>query len=222
MKVSEKPVSKLPKTGSASGLGNVPLSKKKGLSKSEVLLKRRNIALAKVDLDPLEIDRAPQISKIFADADVDTETIIQAMRFSNDSNICAFMKSYDESSPTDRKVLPLEAFAIMADVNIAQLLGAIVLAMRDQSANIVKIIATSAHPSVIRASVRNALRPGGVKDRNAIHTAMRLLPVSKGATILIPNLGQIQQGAEMEIDGDDVDTEALFPNLEQTQKMLGE
>ena len=222
MSNSATPEKKQPKTGSTSAKsvhGSVPFSKPR-MSKDEKTLKQRNITLAKLNLDPADIDRAPQISAILAESDVSVDTAIQAMRFSNDPNITEFMKAYDEASITDRLLLPLEAFAVMAGVNIKALLGALVVELRDRSANIVKAILTDAHPDVTRASVRNALKPGGVKDRNAIHTAMRLLPVSKGATILIPNLGQLPQGAEMEIDGDDVDTEALFPNLETTQKML--
>jgi hypothetical protein len=220
VKVLEKPVKKLPKTGSTleSDLANANSSKK---TKSEKLLKQRNATLVKLDLDPDEIDRAPQISSILKEANVSVDTAIQAMRFSGDSNVIEFMKSYDEASPTDRNILPLEAFAIMAEVNIKALLGAMVVELRDRSANIVKTILTAAHPQVTRASIRNAMKPGGVRDRQQVHTAMRLLPVSKGATVMV-SAGGVTQVTESGVDGDDVDIEALFPNLEETQKMLGE
>ena len=149
------------------------------------------------------------------------DTAIQAMRFSGDLNVIEFMKSYDEASPTDRDILPLEAFAIMAGVNLKALLGAIVVELRDRSANIVKTILTAAHPEVTRASIRNAMKPGGVRDRQQVHTAMRLLPVAKGSTVMV-SAGGVTQVTEGSVDGDDVDTDALFPNLEETQRMLGE
>ena len=219
MKAKATPANKQPKTGSAWGLENARSLKQ---AKADRLLIQRNATLAKLDLDPADIDRAPQITALLADANVDTDTMIQAMRFSTDPHVVEFLKTYDEASITDRAVLPLEAFAILAEVNITQLLGAMIMALRNQSANLVKMIVTAAHPEVIRASIENALRPGGVKDRNAIHTAMRLLPVSKGATIIMTPPGQLTQGAEAEIEGRDIDTNALFPNLEDTQKLLSE
>ena len=211
---------KLPKTGSTleSDLASANSSKK---TKSDKLLKQRNATLVKLDLDPAEIDRAPQISAILKEANVSVDTAIQAMRFSGDLNVIEFMKSYDEASPTDRDILPLEAFAIMADVNIKALLGAMVVELRDRSANIVKTILTAAHPEVTRASIRNAMKPGGVRDRQQVHTAMRLLPVAKGSTVMV-SAGGVTQVTEGSVDGDDVDTDALFPNLEETQRMLGE
>ncbi len=220
MKASEKPAKRQPKSGSTWGHGKEPSSKTK--TKKERDHRQLIATLAKVNITIEAVVRAPQITAILDDAEVDLETLLKAMRFSSDPNIEAFLQVYDEASDTDRRILPMEAFALMADVNITQLLGAMIIALRDQSASVVKIIATAAHPSVIRASIKNALKPGGVKDRNAIHTAMRLLPVSKGATIIMPHVGQLPGGGVVEIEGDDVNVDELFPNLETTQKMLTE
>lgn len=208
------------KNGRVSVLENVPSEKKKPKTKAERDDDQLAITLAKLEIDAEALASAPGLTEILKDANGGIPSVIAAMRFSQDSGIREFLKTYDEASVSDRKLLPLEAFALLADVDIPQLLGQIIIALRNQSANIVKIIATTAHPSVTRASIKNAMKPGGYRDRNALHTAMRFLPVSKGATILIPQIGALPGGGAIELEPGEVDTNDLFPDLAETQKML--
>ena len=146
--------------------------------------------------------------------------MIAAMRFSDNPHIQEFLEVYDEWKQLHDYV-PLEAFALAADVDFSQLLGAAIFALQNQFANIVKVIAITSHPATVRARIKNALKPGGVKDRNALDTALRFLPQPKGTTtIIMPGGGTVVQDSGM--NPDDVDTQDLFPDLAQTQKMLTE
>ncbi len=219
MKTSETPEKRPRKTGSRSGLANVPSSKKKTEGKTEKLARQLKTTLAKLDIDPVVLAQAPRITPILENAQGGIPSVINAMRFSSDASIQAFLKTYDEASITDKKILPFEAFALMADVEIPQLLGATILAVANQSASIVKIMLPTHHPDVVAAGIKQALKPGGYRDRNSINTAMKLLPVKAGTTIMIGDQGRLSVESEV-VDPNDVDTEDLFPNLEETQKML--
>lgn len=176
--------------------------------------------LAKWNVDPDDVALCPPITSILSNAAGGIETVIAAMRFSDDIQIEKLLTVYDDALPEERRLLPLEAFCVKAEVDVPALLGAAILALGIQSANTVKIIAATSHPQVMQASVRNALKPGGYRDRQQIHTAMRFLPQPKGATTIVtlPG-GQVQVES---LDPENIDTDDLFPNLSDTQKLLTE
>ena len=212
-----KPEKNLSTTGQVSDLVNVRSSNRKR-KPSERLEKFQATALAKLGIDRDRLNQAAPISEILENAEGGIPSVIAAMRFSDDPSVQEFLKVYDESTESDRRLIPLEAFCLLADVDSSQLLGAAIVALMQQNANIVKIIAVTSHPATMRARVRNALKPGGYKDRNAIDTALRFLPQPKGSTTLI----QVPGGAIVQesMNPDDVDTDDLFPNLSETQKLL--
>lgn len=170
-----------------------------------------------MNVKPEDLQRAPGLSDILSQAEGGIPAVIAAMRFSDDTEVQGFLEAYDKATNSDREIVPLEAFALAADVDPVQLLGAAILALQNQCANIVKVIAITSHPATMRARVQNALMPGGYRDRNALDTALRFLPQPKGATtIIMPGAGAVVQN----IEPGDVDTESLFPDLAETQKLL--
>lgn len=223
MKAKVTPENNEPKTGSVSDLANVPTPKKKPASKDERLQKTLRTVLAKFDIDPIALAQAPPLTSTLQQAEGGIPAVISALRFSSDMNVRQFLKAYDECTESDRRILPLEAFALLAEVDIPQLLGAAIFALQNQFANIVKIIAVTNHPRTVRARIKQALKPGGYRDRNALDTALRFLPVSKGSTVMVQQLGNAPMSVTTtEVDPEDVDTDDLFPNLADTQKMLTE
>lgn len=179
-------------------------------------------ALIALDVDREALARAPQLSPVLAMAKGGLPEVLEAMRLSADPSIRAFIERYDALSEPHRRILPWEAVAILAGVDIPQLLGATILALREHGANIVKVIAITNHPDTVRARIKNAKLPGGVKDRNALDTALGFLPRPKNTNIIIPPARQastIDPEGEA-IDPDEVDTDDVFPDLGETQKML--
>jgi hypothetical protein len=87
--------------------------------------------------------------------------VIQAMRLSADPAIRACLKQYDAASEHDRKVVPFEAYAIAAGLDLRQLVGAMIFAMRERSVDEVKVIALSWHAKVTAATVKSALKERG-------------------------------------------------------------
>lgn len=149
------------------------------------------------------------------------------MRFcAQDEVIAAFLKKYDSIPAGDRKNLPWEAIALAAKIDIQRLTGAILFALQAASVNIVKVIALSSHPTIMRRTVEFAQLPSGEKDRSMMHQALGFLPSPKGPTfigkaVFGPSAGKEKdESVDAEIfDGDD-DIDELFPAPSAMQEKL--
>jgi hypothetical protein len=184
--------------------------------------RRVEAALVKLGVDPAEVKpRIGLLSDVLNDAREGVAGVIRAMRMSGDPMIVAFLKQYDGVSEVDRKRLPIEAYAIAAKLDLTRLLGAIMLALREQSANKVKMIALTAHPHVTRASVKYALKENGVRDRQMVHQALGFLAPPQGQTINVnlPGFPGPEDGEKL-IRAEDIDMNEVFPDLITTQRKL--
>lgn len=164
--------------------------------------------------------------------------MLDAMRFSQDPNIVKFLRAYDSGTDVDRHILPWEAWAVKARLDISTLLGSILIALRQQAVNAIKIKSITTHPAVVEATIKNAKTPKGYKDREMLHTALGFLPKPKGATFIdkyfagtvgdSPDDGEIKPGGTpteqpvIPARPDEIDMDDLFPNVEDTQLLLGE
>ena len=144
------------------------------------------------------------------------------MRFSEDPSIEAFLDVHDRSSRLDQRIVPWEAYAVLAEVDIIQLVGAIVLAMRQHSVNLVKVLAMSNHPETVQTRIEQAKTPDGWRDRDALDRALGFAPVPKGQTINF-NFGELDEDTPKErgIESGEVDVDYLFPSLGETHKQIG-
>jgi len=180
------------------------------------------VVLTKLGINPEDMQRAPRVSAILSGSYDGLPGVLQALRISDDPDITQFLQAYDAATVQDREILPWEAFCLMAKVEPKRFLGAALVAMREHSVAAVKAIAFSAHPRTMQARVDQAMLPGGVRDRNALDTALRFLPAPKGPT-LIAMPGSTITAAELHDDGEEApgDPDFLFPDLSETQKLIG-
>jgi hypothetical protein len=179
------------------------------------------MVLQKLGIDETQIALAPQLTEILANAEGGIPAVMRAIRFSSHPEVEKFLDVWDQTTPMDREVVPLEAFALKADIDFVSFLGECIFALQNQFANIVKIIAVTSHPKVMQATIDNALKPRGYQDRKMIHQAMRFLPQNKGATNVF-NFGPGGAAASGGVNPEDVETEEVFPDLSETQKLLTE
>jgi hypothetical protein len=200
----------------------------KVLKKKSAALRREDrvtFALVHLDVDLKKLEREPKFTEMLRHHSLGgLEQVLMAMRLaSNDPIIAKFLERYDRISPAFQKLLPWEAVAQLAEIECRQLLGAIVLALREHSATEVKIAALTAHPTVTQATIKSAQLLGndGVRDRQMIHQALGFLAVPKGQTINL-NFPEPEADASREIDPDDIDMNELFPDLTETQKLLSD
>jgi hypothetical protein len=193
--------------------------------------------LIKLEIDDQEVARAAPITPILKEAEGGLPAVLDAMRFSQDPIIVKFLKAYDLGNEIDHHILGWEAWAVKARVDIPSLLGSILIALRLQAVNTIKIVSITTHPDVVRATVKNAMTPKGFRDRETLHQALGFLPRAKGATFIDKYFAGTVGGSMPEDDEtptpdkpadvlparpDEIDIDDLFPNVEDTQLMLGD
>jgi hypothetical protein len=166
---------------------------------------------------------------MFKQAEGGLKAVLDAMRFAvDDETIVKFLKKYDSLPAFDRELLPWEAIAIKAKIDLQQLTGAIMFALQAASANTVRMLAWAAHPSVMQKTIEYAKMASGEKDRSMFLTGTGWLPSAKGPTFIgkqvavfggtKPNDTGETTGAPV-FDGDD-DLDQLFPPSSEMQQKL--
>lgn len=181
---------------------------------------RRAVALRRLGVSEAQLLAAPDISSLLKKAKGGLKATLAAMRFSADDSVMAFLAAYDEVPERDRISVPWEAVALSVDVGLAALLGGAVLALQTHSANVVKIIAMSNHPSITSARVQFGQLPGGERDRTALDTGLGFLPTAKGNTFIFNREKADAKDEEDEEEGTGADLEHLFPNVSKVQDRL--
>lgn len=170
----------------------------------------------------MALGTTPDISTLLKSGQGGLKAALEAMRFSEDPHVVAFVEKHDSIPAGDRKYLRWEAIALAAGVSPIYLLGGAVMAIQAHSANAVKIIALSHHPEVMKKRIEFARRFAGERDRTAIQTGLGFLPTVKGSTFIINPLNQPER-PEVEPDSEEereADLNRLFPRLSETQAKL--
>ncbi len=184
-------------------------------------LRKRNEkqeALRSLGVSPEQLKTAPEISSYLKEIRGGVNLVIKSLRFSTDPIAIAFLEKYDSISPRWRKNMPIEAIALAAEVDIKTLLGVVLIAVREDSASRVKILAMTSHPAVYRKRIEFAKRPKGYRDRDALDTLLGALPSPKGTTFI----GKIINNASTDEDGDgpENDEDYIFPDASEIQERI--
>ena len=189
--------------------------------------------LQRLGINEIALLIAPDIETLVAMVTGGIEFAITSLRYSYDKDAIAFLDVWDAAKKWDKRMIPIQGWALVAEVDPLRFLGVIMMAVRDYSANRVKLLAMMNHPEIMLARIENAKRPDGVKDREAIDIMLGALPVNKGATFITNNFvnagselrmdqGQLPASTENEIiEAGDVDVDMLFPSLNDTQETIG-
>jgi len=145
------------------------------------------------------------------------------MRFSSEPLIKAFLKKYDSMPKHDRARVRIEAVAIAAKIDVRHFWGELMLAIREQSVNAVKIIAVAAHPEIIKKRVEFAQTAGGFRDRDALDTMLGALPSPQGPTFInkffAGKSGDEPEGPKPPERFED-DLDVIFPDVSAMQERV--
>lgn len=101
------------------------------------------------------------------------------LRASDEQDARKWLNVYDELPKSARELLPLEAFCIASGVTPRRLLEVITGACMEYSSAVSQLIARTAHPDVVKATVHFAMDAQGVRDRQMLHQAHGFVPVPK-------------------------------------------
>lgn len=110
--------------------------------------------------------------------------VLEAMRYSRSDLIEQFLRIYDKQPDRLKAILPWEAWCIKGDIPIPQLLGEIILSLREHSVNAIKILAITHHPDSVQTRIHQSKTPMGYRERQALDVALGFLPTPRGPTFI--------------------------------------
>ena len=152
----------------------------------------RRMGIAKRDLE-----RSPQISEMIGrmygtpNHPHNPRKSIDDLRFSADPIAIRFLEVYDSLPALDRKLVPLEAICMKAEISPQSFLGCVFLVRQSLSKAESAMVAVNSFPNVVRKMVEYAEMPGGETDRRMLAQcpAVGFLPTPKGASIKVNLFG---------------------------------
>lgn len=179
-------------------------------------------ALKRLGVTPEQLASAPDVTSILKETRGGIKLAFKAMRFSNGELIQKFLTKYDSITERDREKVSIEAVALSAGLDVRHLWGEIMLAIREQSVNQVKMIAIAAHPKITKSRVKFAQTPGGFRDRDRLDEMLGAIRAPQGSTFINKFFaGGSKETEEPEAKEEVVDDlNFLFPDCEKMQERL--
>jgi hypothetical protein len=210
---------------SGSGSESRPISTKpkqvvtERLKTERAIKRRRRIVLNRLGVTDADMMRAAPIEGVLRKCKGGLPEVETAMKLSISPIIVEFLGFYYQYTPPEREAVPMEAFAVAANINAEVLLSEILIALRQYSVNVVKAIAISGHPDMIKHQMEYAMMPKGERDRHAFNQALGFIPSPKGPTFIgkvMLNRGE----SEKDDEDEEADLDFLFPSTSETHKKL--
>jgi hypothetical protein len=137
---------------------------------------RKGGALRKLGVSADQVASATQITPFLKCARGGLKAVLGAMRFSKDPVVGRFLAKHDCLGVWERQNTPWEAIALAAGVDLPYLLGAALLARRDDATTRAELIAICHAPELMKKRIEYAMLPGGWRDRDALEKLVLGLP----------------------------------------------
>lgn len=126
-----------------------------------------------------------QITHILKKSNVLPE-LIDFLRGSSDLMAKAYLRRFDSLSTQHQKITPVEAICAAEGLDTVKFLGVITEATFTQTRMTSELMAATAQPDVIQATVESALTRDGDKDRKMLHLHSGFVPVPKTQIVSMP------------------------------------
>jgi len=136
---------------------------------------RKAKALRKIGVSGDQVVSATQITPFLKGGRGGLKAVLRAMRFSRDPVVGRFLAKHDCLGVWERQNTCWEAIALAAGVDLPYLLGAALLARRDDATTRANLIAICRAPELMKKRIEYAMLPGGWRDRDAIHKLVGML-----------------------------------------------
>lgn len=149
----------------------------RGVSKTAA--QRLETAYQSLGVDPGEVAAAPNITLILKE--VFKRGIAEAVEHLSASahpEAREFIKEWRTHPPLQKK-LPFEAFCLACSIPPLRILELLVSTCYENADTAVKILTAVSHPKIVKATIKNALKPEGAIDRKMLHLNKGFLPVPK-------------------------------------------
>lgn len=124
-----------------------------------------------------------------------------ARHVKDDPKIEQFVHKYDSLSVTDRRRMTLDDICEAVEVNPGDVLKAVVGIAYEVNTDVSNLVASVMHPKVVKASVKYALKEGGHRDREMLHTHANFIP-QKGTQINLSANANAAAATQTTVQGD--------------------
>jgi hypothetical protein len=171
---------------------------------------RKKYLLKRLKVSEEDLAKAPDINQFLKDSKVTIPNAIQAMRFAISPLIPIFLELWDSLGDRDLQALPFQALALSLEMDPRHLLGELVVAIRQYSANEVLTIAAKSHPTLTRKRIQFAKMPQGYRDRDRLDEILGAIKPSAGSTFI----GKYFAGTNKPMPDDDTEPEKPVDDLE--------
>ena len=183
---------------------------------------RKEYLLKRLKVSEEALAAAPNITGILKETRGGIKMALEAMRFSDEPLILAFLSQYEALGPRDREALPIEAIALAAGLNIRHLWGEMQLAIRQHSASSVLTLAANSHPEIVKKRIEFAQTKEGYRDRDKLDEMLGAIKPGQGSTFI----GKFYAATTKEMPEDDEpektvdDLEFMFPDSSIMQERV--
>jgi hypothetical protein len=111
---------------------------------------------------------------------------IRAMRLcSQDTQIMEILQLYDRLGDTEKNRVSLDALCMQVDLPPEKLCATVCNELVKVNGQTLKMILSTATPTVLRAGITNAGKPEGLEDRKMVYQMSGLMPFDKGNEVNI-------------------------------------
>lgn len=148
---------------------------------------RRQLAYQYLGVSPNAVLSAPKIAPFIASIPGSFEFVLKCLRASSEPNARLFLKYYDDPAMPlyVRAQLPVEAFCIVAGIDISQFMHTILVSVQIFGVTLGNLTAAINLPRVVQASVDEAVKPEGLADREMQLKHAGFLPMPKGSQVSV-------------------------------------
>lgn len=148
---------------------------------------RRQHAYAYLGVSPNAVMSSPKISPFITGIPGGFAFVLKCLRASSDPSARLFLKYYDDPRMPlyVRAQLPVEAFCIVAGINIEQFMHTIIAAVQVFGTTMSNLVAAIHLPRVVQTSIDEALKPEGLADREFQLKHAGFLPMPKGSQVSV-------------------------------------
>lgn len=115
-----------------------------------------------------EVAKQPIITTVLKEGVGGVDKGIEYLRTSSEPDATKFLRVYDELPNSHRVILPIEAFALAANITTKRVLELITGACFEQSSSVAELISKSAKPKLVQVSVKAGMKLKNFEDRKMV------------------------------------------------------
>jgi hypothetical protein len=103
-------------------------------------------------------------------------------------------QKYKLKNKSQRDAIPFEAYCLAAQLDPKKVMGMIFSEVFSQNQQAAELMAASAQPDVVQATIDRAIEPGGTREREMLHKHSRFVPVPQTSVTFVREAGKVIGG----------------------------